>query len=344
MTNAYISLFSGAGGLDLGLTRAGLAPALLCDENRAACDTLQAAFPRPATAMLTDIHDLLNAGTIPAVSRPAPVLVAGEPPLVGTAGTAPVVNPDGDVPQLLYRFMDAVGQARPDAFAMVSVAALNNSRWEAVMFRLRSTARELGYDTFTPVFDAADYGTAQHRERLVLVGMPKGCKPDASVAAKKQKLSAGAALSALPGGTRDIPCPSGVGLTGKPVVRSSAYSGQLLSGTGRMLDLSRTAPAVATGLGGNKTPVLDETQLEFGATPWIESYHQYLLGGGGPHTDLPPWVRMRRLSLRECAALQGFPPDYPFRGAAVSQFRLCGGAVPPGIGEAVGAGILAGLA
>lgn len=347
MTKSYISVFSGAGGLDLGLVRAGFTPGLMVDESRPACSTLRAAMPA-TTVMTADIHDLLNTGTVTALTAAVPaVLVAGQPPILGHTGSAGgSVESEDDAPQLMYRFLDVVAQGRPDAFIMAAMPFVTSPRWDAVLTRLRRTARDLGYDTFTPVIDAAEYGTAQHRDRLFFIGMPKGCKPDTTAAFRADgKISAGAALRAIPPGTRDISCPSGVRLASRPVLRNSPYSGTLLAGSGRMLDLRRVAPVLPAALGGNKTPVLDWTQLDFGADPHIEAYHDYLwrLNGTPENYGKDVTGYMRRLTLRECAALQGFPPDYPLRGAPLAQFKLTGSAVPPPLAEAVGRSVLAGL-
>jgi DNA (cytosine-5)-methyltransferase 1 len=347
VSERYVSLFSGAGGLDLGLRRAGFTPGLLCDESGPACSTLRAAMPASRVTQC-DVHDLLNAGVIRELSDvvSTPLLVAGSPPVYGHGSEDPQgreVDPEDDAPQLLFRFMDAVAQARPAAFILEALPGLTGPRWGAVLGRLRKEAGSLGYDTFTPVIDAADYGVPQHKNRVFLTGMPRGCK--LHLGAPSGRVSAGAALRALPAGTRDVPCPARVYLAPNPVLRNSPYSGRLLSGTGRMLDLQRVAPPVHAALGGNKTPVLDLDQLESGAVPWIERYHDWLWRLGGTPGEYDGTMgRMRRLSLRECAALQGFPPDYPFRGPATPQFRLAGSATPPPLAEAVGRAVMAGLA
>jgi DNA (cytosine-5)-methyltransferase 1 len=350
MTQRYISVYSGAGGFDLGLIRAGFSPGLMAEESQPAWTVLKAAMPSSAV-LNADIHDLLNAGTFAAVSAKAPpVLVAGQPPLLSSPSPGSAVDPEGDAPQLLYRFLDVVAQARPAAFAMVSLPFLNSPRWGGVLSRLRRISRDLGYDTFTPVLDAAEYGVPQHRDRLFFLGMPHGCKPDAAAVFRSpDRVSAGTALRALhQAPVRDIPCPAGVRLSPVPVLRNSPYAGALLAGPGRVVDLRKTAPVLPAAIGGNKTPVIDMRQLESGEDPWIEGYHDYLwrLNGvpGSYGSESEGERRMRRLSLRECAALQGFPADYPFRGAPLVQFRMTGAAVPPALGEAVGRSVEAGLA
>jgi DNA (cytosine-5)-methyltransferase 1 len=348
VSKRYISVYSGAGGFDLGLVRAGFTPALMVDESRSACSTLRAAVP-DAAVLPADIHDLLNTGTVATLTDVAPaVLVAGQPPVLSTAAArSSSVDPEDDAPQLMYRFLDVVAQGRPDAFIMAVMPFLTSSRWAPVLARLRRTARDLGYDTFTPVIDAAEYGTPQHRDRLFFIGMPKGAKPDTAAAFRANgKVSAGTALRAAQVQlTRDISCPSGVRLAARPVLRNSPYSGMLLAGPGRMLDLRKVAPVLPAALGGNKTPVLDTAQLESGTSPHIEGYHDYLWRlNGTPDKYGEDITRyMRRLSLRECAALQGFPPNYPLRGAPLAQFKLIGSAVPPPLAEAVGRAVMAGL-
>lgn len=341
MTDRYVSLYSGAGGLDLGMARAGLKPALVIDADPYACATVRSGMPG-APVMEADIHDVLNAGVL--VTPNPPLLAVGQPPVVrGKVYGKQDVHPEDDAPQLLFRFLDAVAQMKPAAFVMFGIPALASRRWHPVVTSIRHTARELGYDLFTPVLDASDFGVPQRRDRTALIGMPKGCKPDISAAPKRPRTAAGPALSALPAG-RDTPCPASVRPAPGPVLRDSPYAGQLLNGFGRMLDLRKTAPVISADLGGNKTPVLDLDQLESGAVPWIEGYHQCLWEDKMPPVaEFPAGVRMRRLSLRECAALQGFPPAYPFCGPPLSQFRQCGSAVPPAMAEAVGRAVLAGL-
>jgi DNA (cytosine-5)-methyltransferase 1 len=350
VTQRYLSLFSGAGGFDLGLLRAGLQPGLMVDESPAACGVLRAAMPT-ASVMQADVHDVLNAGTISALAKTALTgtawaqLVAGQPPLLKEGRHDPLVNPDGDAPQLLYRFLDAVGQAGAPAFVMALVPALSGKRWEPVMTRLRATARVFGYDTYAPVLDAADYGVPQHRARLFLIGLPRGCKPDSGAVAHRPKVSAGEALRALDEkAPRDIPCQAVIALAWRPVLRGSPYSSELLHGGARFLDLNRVAPELPGDLGGTRTPVIDIAQLESGASPWAEAYHARLWRDRmSPLEQLPPGTRLARLSLRQCAALQGLPPDYPLRGSPLAQFKLTGKTMPPALAEAAARMTLAGL-
>jgi site-specific DNA-cytosine methylase len=50
----------------------------------------------------------------------------------------------------------------------------------------------------------------------------------------------------------------------------------------------------------------------------------------------------RRLSVRECAGLQGFPAGHPFQGTKTARYRQVGNAVPPRLAEVVGRAVVNG--
>jgi DNA (cytosine-5)-methyltransferase 1 len=112
-----------------------------------------------------------------------------------------------------------------------------------------------------------------------------------------------------------------------PVMRKSPYAGMLFNGKGRPLNIDAPAPTLPASMGGNKTPIIDQQQLDEDADPWIVSYHRHLELGGHPHKSIPN--RLRRLTLEEAAAIQTFPSGMHWSGRISEQFKQIGNAVPP---------------
>ena len=122
-----------------------------------------------------------------------------------------------------------------------------------------------------------------------------------------------------------------------PILRKSAYAGMLFNGQGRPMNLDMPAPTLPASMGGNRTPIVDQANLENpSVSPWIEGYHyQLFVENQAPITAMPDEARLRRITVQEAAALQAFPRDMQWSGTQSVQFRQIGNAVPPRLALAV---------
>jgi len=330
----YVSLFSGAGGLDLGAKALGLKPVFVTDIDQDSIKSVRQGlgFPEGSFAC-EDIKVLLSGRYLQDWLNSFQVdLIIGGPPCHGFS-VAGYMDPEDPRSEMVFRFMDAVAQIRPSGFLMENVAALGRKRWKFVLERLRRRADRLGYDTHIMILDAQGWGVPQRRERFFLLGMPRGCRPVLPSWDFPEYTVRDVIESASLRSDDDVPCNAKITLAKKPILRPSPYGGMLVNGGGRVMDLDTVSPTLPATMGGNRTPIIDLNALEHGDEPWIEGYHADLIAGEPPLAKLPDHVRMRRLSLREAAAIQGFPSNYPFQGRLASKWRQIGNAVPPGLAE-----------
>ena len=324
-----VSLYSGAGGLDLGFQRAGFDVQWAIDHDRFAVETYNANLDHRAVC-----------GDVLEVSPPAglrPDLVIGGPPCQGFSVIGRM-DPSDPRSQHVDHFLDVVASYAPRAFVMENVKALAVApRWAEVRERFLARATQLGYNRALLVLNALDYGVPQARERMFLVGLrdelPHAPRPDAGAPPTVRE-----ALEALPPlGERgnDGLCAARVVPARVPVMRPTAYRGSLLfNGSGRPLQLDGPAKTLPASMGGNATPIVDQEELQHGAEPWVVAYHRRLKMGGRPLKRAPR--RMRRITVQEAAALQTFPLGWRFSGPQVAQYRQIGNAVPPKLAHAVG--------
>lgn len=332
-----ISLYSGAGGLDLGFIDAGF-------------DVLWAndADPHAVKTYNANIGDHAVCGDVLKLRVPgqSPDVVIGGPPCQGFSVIGRMRSDDPRSRHVLH-FLDVVDELRPRAFVMENVKSLGvNPRWEPLREQLRKRAKKLGYATRLLVLNAADHSVAQARERMFLVGV-RGDQPvgDPQASSKGCPVTVREALALLPPfgepgndtvtGARVIP-------SGAPVMRPTAHRGSLLfNGSGRPLDLDQPAKTLPASMGGNATPIIDQEELDHGADPWVVGYHRRLVDGGKPLKVAPK--RLRRLTVEECAVLQSFPLGFRFQGPRVAQYRQVGNAVPPRLAQAVAESVLEAL-
>lgn len=332
-----ISLFSGAGGMDVGFRAAGFEIAWANDIDQNACKTYELNHGQKIRCgslddLFPEIANLAEHGQISCLF--------GGPPCQGFS-VAGKMDEDDPRSKLVWSFMHALEISRPAAFVMENVKALASlDKFKFIREGLAKRAIQLGYEIELVVLNSKDFGVPQSRERMFLVGF-HGRKNVFISALKKYKKTAPMLRDVLLNvgkigteGNNRI-CKAKVTFAAKPIMRKSPYAGMMFNGQGRPLNLNGYASTLPASMGGNRTPIVDDDDLYNGSASWVEGYHARLMDGGEPlpFEDAP--TRLRRLSVDEAIAIQTFPSEYIFHGPQSSIFKQIGNAVPCKLAEAV---------
>lgn len=354
-----VSLFSGAGGLDIGLENAGWETVAATDfdrdciatltDSRAARIRIPGARGRRYLAnseiVQADIADVAAADLRRTASRRwRPDLLAGGPPCQpwSSAGLQQgFSDPRG---QLMHHFVRLVDELRPRFVLMENVRGLvtaigpNGEPGEALRL-IQLSLEEVGYASAVGMLNAADFGAAQRRVRLFLVAscdhrlptFPEPThadpnKPNLLNGHRSPWMSLGALLATLP-----PPDPEDVV---RPVGERGRQLAKLEPGTG-LRTTGRVESNRPSGHWGYR-------QDSFVADPSLPS--RTIRAATSPDWVREPDGTLRRLTWRECAALQGFPEGWRFSGTVASRFRQIGNAVQPMSARAMARAILDSLA
>lgn len=190
-----ISLFSGAGGLDLGVEAAGFSTRVAVEWDDDAADTMAknagTYFPGLEEVLRADLYplatgvgsgvtvrDILRSGGFGRGERPD--LLVGGPPCVAFSKSGFWLDwkRDGVDPaaSLLQAYTAVLAQARPRFFILENVYALTfrNKASRPAFERLQQEIAAAGYHHRWQVLNAADYGVPQARPRLFMVGARRG--------------------------------------------------------------------------------------------------------------------------------------------------------------------------
>lgn len=166
----FVSLYSGCGGLDLGFLQAGFRNILSCDHD---VDAEEAHKLNLSTPFLRADLTVVPAQVVEA-AKTADALVAG-PPCQGfsTAGR----NDADDVRNRhLLQVLKIAAIARPRLVVIENVRGLLGPRYAEYWKNLTQGLVDIGYQIQAATYNAADFGAAQSRKRVILFAA-LGCEP-----------------------------------------------------------------------------------------------------------------------------------------------------------------------
>ncbi|MGQ0618192.1 MAG: DNA cytosine methyltransferase [Acidimicrobiia bacterium] len=324
-----LDIFSGAGGLSVGLEQAGFDIVAGAEWDRDACETFAKAHPAA---------DLIE-GDVNAIDfrrwRGDVEVVVGGPPCQPWSTGGKRLGAD-DPRDGWPAFLRALREVRPRAFVAENVAGFAAGARKAHFDALVAELRALRFRVTAKVVNAADYGVPQKRQRMLIVGVRGGedfAFPVPAFGPERDQpwRVAGDVIGSDPIG---VPNPSIVTYARCPDLRPNPYDGHVYNGGGRPMDLTRPAPTLLASMGGNKTPWVDTLGL-------VPEYHAHLLAGGKPRSGRVPGAR--RVTVDEVALLQTFPPGMHFAGPRSSCYRQIGNAVPPSLAREIGLALRATL-
>ena len=348
MKYSTVSLFSGAAGLDLGLERTKrFEVRASVEQNPSACATIRA--PHTAgllggtgfrlheadVAALEPGHVLADLGL-----RPGELdCLVGGPPCQSVS----VVGRRGGTADhcglLLWQFLWWLEATLPKAFIIENVHGLlsaplrpGDSHGSLLREFVRDVPRQYRIDAF--VVEAADHGAPQYRTRVLLVGNRLGR------VATFPPATHGPSGSGLPPHRTLADALAGLVDPDPIVLPFSEAKRQVLEqvlpgGNWRSLpaDIARQAMRAAYHRKGGRTGW-------FRRLAWDRPCPTVLTLPNHASTSLCHPKETRPLSVRECAAVQGFDADWPFFGTATQRHGQIGNAVPVPLATACGRAVV----
>jgi DNA (cytosine-5)-methyltransferase 1 len=331
-----LDLFSGCGGLTLGLKDAGFKVLAAVEIEKKAQETFEANH-RDVRVFGDDIRNLCPTELMSelGITRGELSLLAGCPPCQGfsrlrTRNKTAIVKDDRN--DLIFDFLRFAEETFPKMIMMENVPGLmKDKRFVAVRNRLERT----GYETVVEIVDAADYGVPQRRKRLILLGSrlhaPK-IAPPMSV-----RSSVRLALGQIDPANLD---------------RDGLHA-MLQTRSPKVAELIRLIPKD----GGSRSSLPESHQLQchknqsgfndvYGRMKWDDVSPTITSGCFNPSKGrfLHPHED-RAITLREAAVLQGFPIDYKFNlnHGKEAIALMIGNALPPPLIKAHAMSLLSGL-
>ena len=322
-----VSLFAGAGGLDLGFKKAGFDVIYANEFDKKIWKTYEKTHNTPL-----DKRDIrkIKSDEIPACDG-----IIGGPPCQSWSEAGTLRGIEDSRGQLFYDFIRILKDKQPKFFVAENVSGMLSKRHEKAVNNIISLFKDAGYDMYIKLLNANDYDVPQDRLRVFYIGFrkdikvnfsfpePHDYKPTLKDAIWDLKDNALPALEKNKTNSTNCKFLNHEYLTG-------SYSTIFMS---RNRVRSWNEPSFTIQAGGRHAPI----HLQAPKMIEIEKNKRIFVPG---KENL-----YRRLSVRECARIQTFPDDFEFIYTdLVSAYKMIGNAVPVNLAFNIANSILDALA
>lgn len=311
-----ISLFSGAGGLDLGFEKAGFKTVWANEYDKEIWETFEKNFPHTKL-------DRRSIRDIPSSEIPEAIGLIGGPPCQSWSEAGTLRGIEDHRGQLFFEFIRVLRDKKPLFFLAENVSGMLASRHSDALENIKNHFIDSGYNLSFKLLNAHDYKVPQDRQRVFFVGFRKDLNmtfefPKAFPTKRYLKdIIWDLKDNALPAKEKNY--------TNGDICALPNH--EYMTGGFSTIFMSRNRvrhwdePSYTIQAGGRHAPLHPQApKMEF-----VEQ-NKRIFVSGSEHL-------YRRLSIRECARIQTFPDTHTFYyDNLVAGYKMVGNAVPPYLG------------
>ena len=305
-----ISLFSGAGGLDLGFKKAGFDIIWANEFDKAIWNTFRYNFP--------DVKlDTRSINDIPSTEIPSAEGIIGGPPCQSWSEAGAQRGITDKRGKLFFEYIRVLKDKKPLFFLAENVSGILHVKHSEAFKTIMQQFKNAGYIVNYALLNAKEYGIPQDRKRVFFIGYHKKMNMSFSFFANTETKTLKDAIWDLKGNA-------------KPAKDKNKTNGSLAVANHEYMN------------GGFSTIYMSRNRVR----GWDEQ--SFTIQAGGRHAPIHPQAPKmefieknkrrfvpgkehlyRRLSVRECARIQTFPDNFIFKYNSVADgYKMVGNAVP----------------
>jgi DNA (cytosine-5)-methyltransferase 1 len=310
-----ISLFSGAGGLDLGFKQAGFKTIWANEYDKEIWETFEKNFTNT-------VLDRRSISKVPSDEIPETLGLIGGPPCQSWSEAGKSRGIDDDRGQLFFEFIRVLRDKKPLFFLAENVSGMLASRHKDALENIKKHFTDSGYKLSFKLLNAHDYAVPQDRKRIFFIGF----RDDLNIKfefpkALKDKIF----LQDVIGDLKDSVLPAKNKTYSNDDV-CELFNHEYMTGGFSSMFMSRNRvrawdePSFTIQAGGRHAPLHPQApKMEL-----VEKDKRKFVEGS---EEL-----YRRLSIRECARIQTFPDEHKFYYKNLTAgYKMVGNAVPPNL-------------